>query len=96
MMSDTLHKPMPTGNPPNRVALRRLERGLSQGQVAAEMRITPGTYSRIENGRTWPSPAQVRTIAQVLDWDFGHLMVVMAEIWEESASARTEPAQEVA
>jgi transcriptional regulator with XRE-family HTH domain len=92
MVTEELHTELtPAYTPPNAVALRRIEKGLSQEQVAGELGISRETYSRLENGIIWPNPYRLEKLARVLGFDFMSLISMLIEIWKDA-----HPLQEVA
>ena len=55
---------------PKRIKRMRLERKLTQQQVADMMNVTKGYISRIENSRTAPSVGILISLAHALGVDF--------------------------
>ena len=57
-----------------RLKFLRIERGLSQGQLAELTNIPRPYLSQFESGRTNPRPAEVRTLARTLGCKPGQLL----------------------
>lgn len=53
----------------------REERGLKASYVAAKLKISPSTYSQIENGRRGLKAERLRAITSMLGITFGELDV---------------------
>lgn len=71
----------PAYRPPNEIALRRTQKGLSQRRVAGVLGITRETYSRVENGLIWPNPRRIRLLATVLGADEQELVRLLMDAW---------------
>ncbi len=65
--------------PRERLAERRRELGLSQGDVADAIRVEVGNYSRYERGLVSPRPAVHKRLAKVLDWTPAQLTIAMGD-----------------
>jgi len=56
-----------------RILIARRRRGLAAWELAAEARICPTTFSKIENGHREATPEQKTAIARVLGIEPQHL-----------------------
>ncbi|MBT9167933.1 MAG: hypothetical protein DDT20_00875 [Firmicutes bacterium] len=63
---------------PHEIQIARLEKGLSQGEVATALGISRGYLSEIESGNRGLSPALARKICQLLGKKFGEIFEVVA------------------
>ena len=59
----------------NSLTRRRLERRMTQGQLAAAVRISASHMSRIEAGTAQPSPSVLGLLADALECDPADLIV---------------------
>jgi transcriptional regulator with XRE-family HTH domain len=55
----------------------RLRRGLTQAEVARQVRLEPGVYGRIERGRMTPSVQSLRRICTVLELSSDQLLSLL-------------------
>ena len=56
----------------NQIKKRRVEKRLTQSDVAIDLGITPGAYSKIESGPTEISVKKLAAIAKVLEVDISY------------------------
>lgn len=60
-----------------RLAERRRELGLSQEDIAQDLGVDAGTYSRYERGLMTPRPALHRRLAEILQWEPAQLALAL-------------------
>jgi transcriptional regulator with XRE-family HTH domain len=63
------------------VALKRLEIGYAQPQVAEALGLSREAVSMLENGKTWPRPPQVVRLAALYDMPLGDLCRDLIRGW---------------
>jgi transcriptional regulator with XRE-family HTH domain len=56
----------------NQIKKRRVEKGLTQSDVALDLGITPGAYSKIESGPTEISVKKLGAIAKILEVEMSY------------------------
>lgn len=66
--------------PRERLAERRRELGLSQGDVADAIGVEVGNYSRYERGLVKPRPAVHKRLAEKLDWSPAQLAYALDDV----------------
>ena len=71
MQTEILRRRMETGR---KIMNLRLDLGITQRDMAARCRISPGSLSKIETGTNRPSSAALRTIARVLGTSADYLL----------------------
>ncbi|MBT9174335.1 MAG: hypothetical protein DDT21_02749 [Syntrophomonadaceae bacterium] len=72
---------------PHEIQKARLEKGLSQGAAAAEIKITGTHLSTIESGKRGISPVLAKKVCQLLEKRFSEIFEVIklteADTWKE-------------